>query len=183
MESRNLSITKREQKVIHGIIDHIQHENPRVKKIEQDKLTRLIQAAKVYFEENSRQKANLFPLQFAETDNIPVSRVNQLIEVILPYIVNQELSSKFKLDPISRAAVIAASGTILTGGVELLEHPDVVNLRKRVLKSYTPPKETKIALFTPCSKIKPYRHSRTHMAIDKTIEANPDLTINGSGVV
>jgi hypothetical protein len=73
-------------------------------------------------------------------------------------------------DPVGHAAIMAGSGAILTGGIELLDHPDVVKLRKRILKSYDPPKEARIALFVPCSKTKPYRHSRTHKAIDETID-------------
>ena len=64
---------------------------------------------------------------------------------------------------------MANANYVLQGGVELLEHPDVVALRNKVITNYKPSPKAKIALFAPCAKTKPYTHSRTHKAIDTVI--------------
>lgn len=58
---------------------------------------------------------------------------------------------------------------ILKGGVELLNHPDVINFYNELIENYIPPKYKKIALFLPCAAKKPYSTSRTHSQIRNVI--------------
>ena len=162
--------SKIDKRNLHGIFDSIRQVNSNFSKINQNQFEKLIIKSREFFEEHSREKYNQFSSEFANEENIPPDLVNQLIRAAVKFLSNSEFSVGSKLDPISYGSIVAASGKVLTGGIEFLRNPEVISLRQRILNSYRPEKTTKIALFTPCSKIKPYRHSRTHKAIDKTIE-------------
>ncbi|HEY9204992.1 MAG TPA: DUF5591 domain-containing protein [Candidatus Methanoperedens sp.] len=58
----------------------------------------------------------------------------------------------------------------LTGGYELLWHPDVISFYNYLLEEYEVPNDKKIALFLPCAATKPYSQSRTHKKVIETIQ-------------
>lgn len=57
----------------------------------------------------------------------------------------------------------------LSGGKELLVHPDVLGFYQRVLDKFRPAPGKRIALFLPCSAEKPYSNSKTHKTIKKAL--------------
>jgi predicted RNA-binding protein len=59
---------------------------------------------------------------------------------------------------------------MLVGGIELLNHRDVLSFYERIVTAYSPPEGKDIALFLPCSAKKPYSLSRTHRAVRKRLE-------------
>lgn len=65
---------------------------------------------------------------------------------------------------------------ILKGGIELLDHKDVINFYRNVMDNYQVPKNKKIALFLPCTAIKPYSASKTHKKIKEVIDNSCDGT-------
>jgi len=132
-------------------------------------LIRLAQIARRYFEGQSCDKIRGLHSIASVEEDIPVRKVGAIYKRLSIILRGSEDGAVKTMDPEAYAAVLAASGWVMSGGRRLLDHPDVVAFRKRVMTKYRPPSKSRIALFVPCSKTKPYRHSLTHRGIDEVI--------------
>jgi len=66
----------------------------------------------------------------------------------------------------------------LSGGKELLMHPDVLGFYQKVLMKFRPASGKSVALFLPCSAEKPYSNSKTHRAIKKALASGLGNKVN-----
>ena len=95
-----------------------------------------------------------------------VGRLRELVESRLPAepalaemlrYADRELGARLE----ERAPLVAdgVRGYVL---LESLRRPEMVRFRERLLARYRPPPSKTVLLLVPCSKTKPYRHSRSH---------------------
>lgn len=139
-------------------------------KISQDCVKSILTKALEFFSENSRDDheslicslqdtLELKPKQFRQS----LTRIEKVIQGDKRFLTTAEKSNLI-------GAIRAARGKVMRGGVHLLEHPDVKAFRREVLESYIPHGDARIGLLVPCAKIKPFRHSRTHKAVDDVVK-------------
>ncbi len=57
------------------------------------------------------------------------------------------------------------TGSVIAGGLESLERPDIVRFNRYVLEDYKKPNNLETILFLPCSARKPYSTSKSHREI------------------
>ena len=87
--------------------------------------------------------------------------------------ITEFIKHKFQLLDLSYPETMSLSyllkSQILTGGVDLLDHKDVINFREFVKDNYEPNYRSRIALLLPCAKGKPFSSSRTHKRVNKAL--------------
>lgn len=123
-----------------------------------------------FFRENPRNKAAEFYKEVINHVDLPSVKIEKMIKSMSDYLRKENGSKIVRKNPVLVGTVIAASGFVLQGGAELLMQKDVVRIRKLAIQRYVPPEKSKIALIIPCTKTKPYKHSRTHKRICGALE-------------